>query len=66
VEPPPLASLAQDDQAPRSLKAVSLPPGNSIISTATYAYQRERLGQVRIYILDSGATVSAKVSLRGP
>lgn len=58
----PLSSLNQQTPVAASLKVISQPPGVDLSDIVSYAYQTEPLGQVRVYIIDTGANTLAPVS----
>jgi hypothetical protein len=48
--------LSQQMNAPSALKVISQPSDvPNLDDVASYAYQNEPAGQVRVYIIDSGA-----------
>jgi len=58
----PLDALNQQNPAITSLRVVSQPPNNPVLTDiVTYAYQTEPLGQARLYIVDSGVDTSSPV-----
>jgi hypothetical protein len=58
-----LVDLSQQRNAPSALKVISQPTDvPNLADIASYAYQNEPVGQVRIYIIDSGADPQSDVS----
>ena len=54
---PPL----QDTNAPDDLRVISQPPGIALADIASYAWQYEAMGFVRVYIVDTGADSTSPV-----